>query len=235
MPADSPNSDSQPVLSYQGNTDLHETTYDLSSTKCLGTFRTMAPASSSPPAETRPLNPNVYRPVTPPSHPSIASSHDGSSKVFTKFPFSTVALIRVVAIAFSITLVVLECDGRRQDSGRAGLFIFLAIMQLLWLTFALLSQGNPRRGDRRKGFTIDLGFVTCIFGRQGYDEDSDVTLGWIGGSSGKKSTAIRWLYTGLDITFAVISFIAGVVAAGNPYCWYWESNVAISVIALVTA
>ncbi|OHE91318.1 hypothetical protein CORC01_13391 [Colletotrichum orchidophilum] len=234
MPVYSDKPDSQQALSYRDNTyPSYDIKYDLPSTKFLGTLKTM---SSLP--ENRPLNPSViFRSLTPPSQHSSTSSHNGSSPVFLKFIISTVALLRFIAVALSLTLVFLECDGRRRYDGLAKLFISLAILQLLWLTIALLVQGRHRPNIRNKPVIIDLGCVKCIFGRRGWggDDDEESTggiLSWFHDDK-KKRKALSWVYTALDITFAASSFTSGVIAAGDPYCWLYEGHVGIAVVAIV--
>ncbi|OHW97421.1 hypothetical protein CSPAE12_03995 [Colletotrichum incanum] len=245
MPSDSLKShiNHYPVLSFQDNTDpLHcDTIYDLPSTKCLGTFRTMATGCSSP-AENRPLNPNVmFPPMTPPSHASSdhhypSGDDGGSSKVFARFPFSFVGALRVPTIALSIVLVVLEIKGRY--SGLSGLFITFAILQLIWLVLALLTQGRCRRGGRRRGCTIDLGFVKCIFGRRGRDDDTYEGVGmgmlaWMNDDGSKPSKMMGLMYTAFDIIFASMAFTTGVLAANEEDYWQWYDHVAIAVIAIL--
>ncbi|KAI3545793.1 hypothetical protein CSPX01_04717 [Colletotrichum filicis] len=236
------------ALSYTDNTHHyppHDIVYDLPSTKFLGSLKTMA---SSPP-ENRPLNPNVvFRPLTPTSHHSSASSHNGggsgtySPLVFLKFIINSVALLRFIAVALSLTLVILEWDGRRRYESLSKVFIFLATLQLLWLTFALLAQGGHKRSDRNKPVIVDLGCVKCIFGRRGRrgdgggDDDEESHGGmrrWFDGDDKKKRRALGWLYTALDITFAAVSFTSGVIAAGEPYCWHYEDHVGIAVVAII--
>ncbi|GKT46435.1 uncharacterized protein ColSpa_06616 [Colletotrichum spaethianum] len=241
MPSDSLKSDihQYPVPSFPVNTDpLHyDITYDLPSTKCLGTFRTMATASSSP-AENRPLNPNVvFRPMTPPSHASGFShpggDDGGSPKVCATFIFSVVDALRVFTIALSIVLVVLEFIGHYE--GVAKLYISLAILQLIWLILALVLRCHHRRSGRRKGFTIDLGFVQCIFGRRGRKNDSyeeGGVLAWMEDDGSKRSMVVGLVYTAIDITFAVITFTAGVVAAGAPDFWGFGKHVGIAIVAI---
>ncbi|KAK1728612.1 uncharacterized protein BDZ83DRAFT_648564 [Colletotrichum acutatum] len=204
---------------------------------------------ASSPSESRPLNPNVvFRPLTPTSHHSSApSSHNGSGlsspMVFVRFIINSVALLRFIAVALSLTLVILEWDGRRRYESLSKVFIFLATLQLLWLTFALLVQGGShRRVDRNKPVVVDLGCVKCIFGRRGRrgdgggddDEESHGGMrGWFDGDDKKKRRALGWVYTAVDITFAAISFTSGVIAAGEPYCWRYETYVGIAVVAII--
>ncbi|GKT86242.1 hypothetical protein CT0861_06414 [Colletotrichum tofieldiae] len=245
MPSDSLKShiNHYPVPSLQDNADPthYDATYDLPSTKCLGTFRTMATGCSSPP-ENRPLNPNVmFPPMTPPSHASSDYYHPGgdegvSPKVFAKFPFSFVGALRVLTIALSIVLIVLEIKGRY--SGLSGLFITFAILQFFWLILALLTQGRGRRGGRRRGCTIDLGFVKCIFGRRGRDDDAHEgggmgMLAWMDDGGSKESMMMGLVYTALDVIFAANAFTTGVLAADEADFWIWQDHAAIAVIAIL--
>ncbi|KXH65464.1 hypothetical protein CSAL01_10645 [Colletotrichum salicis] len=229
-------------LSYTDNTyyyPSYDIIYDLPSTKFLGSLKTMAF-----PPENRPLNPSVvFRPLTPPSQHSSASSHNGGSSplVYLKFIINSVAFLRFIAVALSLTLVILEWDGRRRYEGLSKLFIFLATLQLVWLTFALLAQGGHRRGDRNKPVIVDLGCVKCIFGRRGrrgdggdHDGESNGGMrGWFDGNDKKRRRALGWVYTAFDIAFAAISFTSGVIAAGEPYCWHYEDHVGIAVVAII--
>ncbi|KAK1590092.1 uncharacterized protein LY79DRAFT_670244 [Colletotrichum navitas] len=156
MPSsDSLKSGSYSILPSQDNT--HDITYDLPSTKCLSTFRSMTTVSTSA-AENRPLNHDVVLPLgTPPSSaasdfyaPSagVSASDDGCSpRVLARFAFSPVAALHVAAIPFAIPLAVIEVQGRSWRDGLATFFIVLASMQLAWLVVALLTQSHFSRAS----------------------------------------------------------------------------------------
>ncbi|KAK1993340.1 hypothetical protein LX36DRAFT_257791 [Colletotrichum falcatum] len=229
--------------------DTYDITYDLPSTKFLGTFRSMATASSTS-AENRPLNANaVFPPGTPPSRASASDHHhpggdDGRSpRVLTRFAFSPIAALRVATIPFAIVLVVVEVQGKSWRDGLATFFIIMACMQLNWLVAALLTQshfvgggGGGRRGD---GFTVDLGFVQCIFGRRrrrGDDAgEGEGTPTWMKDGGSKRSGRANMVYTAIDVVFGIITLIAGIVAATDPACWSWGLHVGVAIVGIFLA
>lgn len=251
MPSDSLKSgfNLYPVPSFQDNTDTphrdlpYDITYDLPSTKCLGTLRTMASASFSP-AENRPLNPNVvFRPESPSSRAPSDSPHigsdgvdDGSPRVFARFGFSFVSVLRVLAIAFTIALIVVEFKGRRWSPGPADVFIAFTILQLIWLILALLTQGyRRRRSGHGEGFTVDLGFVKCIFGRRrrsDYALEGPGLLAWMDDNGSKCSRVVLLLFTAVDIAFAAILLATGILASNNSYTWNYHDDTSIAVVAI---
>ncbi|KAK2014335.1 hypothetical protein LZ32DRAFT_603697 [Colletotrichum eremochloae] len=256
MSSDSLKSGIYPILPSQDNTGPphHDVTYDLPSTKCLGTFRTMATASP-PSAENRPLNHNiVFPPGTPPSraasdlyHPGTGGDNDGCSpRVLARFAFSPVAALRVAAIPLAVALVVIEVQGKTWRDGLATLFIVLAGLQLAWLVVALLTQGHLSRGGgggggggggrRGTGFTVDLGFVQCIFGRRrrrGDDAgEEEGLLAWMKEDGRKRGNRVNTVYTTVDIAFAAITLTAGIVAATDPRCWSWGLHAGVAVFGI---
>ncbi|KAK1978209.1 hypothetical protein LZ30DRAFT_784329 [Colletotrichum cereale] len=253
MPSDSLKSGIYPVPHSQDNT-----THDLLSTKCLGTFRSMATASP-PTAGNRPLNHNVvFPPGTPPSraatsdfyHPGAGATHDGSSPgVMATFAFSPVAALRVLAIPFAVALVIFEVQGRTDRNGLAVVFIVLASIQLAWLVVALLTQAYIQRrgggggggggGGQGNGFTVDLGIVECVFGRRRRRGD-DAYQGegmpaWMKDEGSKRGNSAGTVYTALDIAFGTITLTAGIVAATDPLCWSWGLHVPVAIIGIFLA
>ncbi|KAF9876175.1 hypothetical protein CkaCkLH20_06118 [Colletotrichum karsti] len=242
-----PSLDTQVLSSRQDISTLDDIiTRDLSSTKCLGTYKTMASPTPSSPAAAAPttpppppaeapktLNPNVFRPATPPSH---HHSDDGRGpKRAVSFIFPTVIVLRVVAIALAITLIVLEFERTGRYHGIGPFPVVLAFFQLFWLVFAVLRDlGRGGSGGRNKGFTVDLGFVKCIFGRRGHeDEDAgEMLLGWVPGDSGKKLKKAVLFTTATDLVFATITFTVGMVVKGG---WHWSWGSGIYVVAFVIA
>lgn len=194
-----------------------------------------APTLPSPPLN--PLTPNVYRPA-PPSH----HADDGDDpKVAARFAFSAVVLLRIVAIAFAVILVVLEFERKHGYYGLGAFPIVLAFFQLFWLVFATLRDLGCPGGGRSKGFSLDFGFVKCIFGRRGYDDaDEDegrMLLGWAPFDSGKKKWRRGLVVTVVDLVFATVSFALGMVVMGShayPH-WLWNDYVAICAVAFVVA
>ncbi|KAK6223760.1 hypothetical protein QIS74_03704 [Colletotrichum tabaci] len=244
MPSDSLKSDTAihyPFLSFQDNTNQpsYDITYDLPSTKCLGTFRTMATASHLP-TENRPLNPNaVFPPASLTSRACSDSSRDGSGspRVFARLNFNFVRVLRAVAIAFAIGLVAVECTKHNPFYRVSALFIFFSVAQLVWLVLALLTQGNRRRRGHGTCFAVDLGFVECIFRRRGRDDDDDGherggLLSWLVDDGGKQRKIKGLVYTAIDIIFAIVTFALGVVATTDPRCWESDSHVPIAVLGI---
>ncbi|KAK2060700.1 hypothetical protein LY76DRAFT_509476 [Colletotrichum caudatum] len=259
MPSDSLKSGIYPILpSPQDNT--HDITYDLPSTKCLGTFRSMATAST-PSAENRPLNHSVVFPPVPPISraasgffPSGSSGDDASPtppRVLARFAFGPVAALRVAAVPLAIALVVIEVQGKTRRDGLATFFIVLASMQLAWLVVALLAQshfsraavGGGRRGGgggggQGNGFTVDLGFFECVFGRRRRRKDdvgeAEGMLAWMKkDGAGKRGSRADTVYTVVDIAFATITLTAGIFAATDPRCWSWGLHAGVAVFGII--
>ncbi|KAK2049826.1 hypothetical protein LZ31DRAFT_289049 [Colletotrichum somersetense] len=256
MPSDSLKSGIYPILpSPQDNT--HDITYDLPSTKCLGTFRSMATASP-PSAENRPLNHSVvFPPGSPLSRaasdffPAGSSGDDGSPtppRVLARFAFSPVAALRVAAVPFAIALVVIEIQGKTWRNGLAVFFIVLASLQLAWLVVALLTQSHLSRaaagggrggggGGQGNGFTVDLGFVECVFGRRRRRKDdvgeAEGMLAWMKDGAGKRSNRVDTVYTVVDIAFAAITLTAGIFAATDRRCWAWGLHAGVAVFGII--
>ncbi|TQN68205.1 hypothetical protein CSHISOI_07253 [Colletotrichum shisoi] len=243
MPSDSLKSDTAihyPLLSFQDNTNQpsYDITYDLPSTKCLGTFRTMVTASHSP-TENRPLNPSVVFPPASLTSRVCSDSLDGSGspRAFARLTFSFVRALRAVAIAFAISLVVVNCTTQNSYYRASALFVFFFVAQLVWLVLALLTQGNRRRRDRGMCFTVDFGFVGCIFRRRGRDNDDngyerDGLLSWLVDDGGRQRKIKSLVYTAVDTIFAIITFTLGVVATSNHGLWHSEQHVPVAVLGI---
>ncbi|KAF6824187.1 hypothetical protein CMUS01_10346 [Colletotrichum musicola] len=236
--------------------------YDLICTKYLGTLRTMAyspsrSASPVPVAEAaaapllpaggspRPLNPNVFRPG-PPSHHSLSSSHDGSSPAkppLARFVINTVGLLRLTALGITIAVLVLQFKALDRSYSRpeARFFVFLAFVQLFWLASALLAeefhQRRPRRGDsKRREVKIDLGCVTCIFGRPRRESDEE-------GAGGDEHFLLheklgKWSKRGLvvsaiDVVVAWCTFSTAIRARDAGYIWGWNYYGEISTLCFI--
>ncbi|KAF6816432.1 hypothetical protein CPLU01_13859 [Colletotrichum plurivorum] len=237
--------------------------YDLICTKYLGTLRTMAyspsrSASPVPVAEAaapllsaesspaRPLNPNVFRPGAP-SHVSLSSSHDVSSSTakppLARFVINTVGLLRLTALGITIAVLVLQFKALDRSYSRpeARFFVFLAFVQLFWLASALLAeefhQRRPRRGDsKRREVKIDLGCVTCIFGRPRRESDEE-------GAGGDEYFLLheklgKWSKRGLvvsaiDVVVAWCTFSTAVRARDAGYIWGWNYYGQISTLCFI--
>lgn len=250
--------------------------YDLVCTKYLGTLRTMAysPARSASPAPVEaatapllpaasptrqpppPLNANVFR--GPPSHHSLSpsSSHGGSNSngsspagkpPLARFVLNTVGLLRVVAGALTIAVIVLQFAAvdRSYYRTNAPFFIFLAFVQLFWHLFALLVEecaNRSRRHRRTRQLKIDLGFVTCIFGRPGRDEDGGaggdeyvLMGGWVpGGERMGKWSKRSLLLSAIDFLVAWGTFAIALTAdLGGSYIWGWVNYHEISILSFI--
>ncbi|KAJ5010183.1 hypothetical protein K4K57_007573 [Colletotrichum sp. SAR 10_99] len=232
----------------QDNYPYHPIDIEISreaSIKCLGTYKTMASPTSTSPAPApapptavspRPLHPNVYRPITPPSPTGAAPS-----KPAANFVLRTVAILRALALIFAIVLLVLEFEGRRHYSF-ATFFIVVAFFQLFWLAFSLLAEILPaQHHGRRKGVTLDFGVVKCIFGRSGYPDDSDdeeagMLLMGFAGDVPRKWNRRDLLFSVVDLALGSTTFGIAVTNVNGNGRWYaWETFHTIGAIALVVA
>ncbi|KAL0941924.1 uncharacterized protein CTRU02_204688 [Colletotrichum truncatum] len=243
--------EAKPCPAYQDAPPTLDIYHELSSTKFLGTLRTMtspvayspvpAPATpvveSTSAAQPKPLNPGVYRPASL-SHHSISSNDGSSPRVVAKFIVNTVAVIRLLAIGFSIALVVLLFSDYTNHNPGVGFFIFLMFAQLSWQAFALLMQGSHRRrrSEPKKDLTLDLGCVKCIFAGRRRDNqdggDGDALLGWVPGDAGKRLSRSGLIYTASDLLFAVLMFTLAMISGTDPWALFWQQSLARAVSAL---
>ncbi|KAF6811030.1 hypothetical protein CSOJ01_05954 [Colletotrichum sojae] len=256
---------SSPVTPHTPHNREEDIPYDLICTKYLGTLRTMAyspcrSASPVPAAEaaaapllpaggspTRPLNPNVFRPG-PPSHHSLSSSHDGSGSSpakppLARFVINTVGLLRLTALGITIAVLVLQFKALDRSYSRpeARFFVFLAFVQLFWLASALLAeefhQRRPRRSDsKRREVKIDLGCVTCIFGRPRKEGDEEGAGGdecfLLGDKLGKWSKR-GLLVSAVDVVVAWCTFSTAMRAREAGFIWGWKNYGEISTLCFI--
>lgn len=228
--------------------------YDLICTKYLGTLRTMAysPSRSASPVPAapapRPLNPDVLRPG-PPSHHSLSSSHDGGSSPakppLARFIINTVGLLRLAALGITIAVIVLQFKALDRSYSRpeARFFVFLAFVQLFWLAFALLAEECGRRRPRHRGgdserreVKIDLGFVTCIFGRpprRGADEEAGGDEYFLLGEKLGKWSKRGLVVSAADVVVAWCTFSIAIRARDAGFIWGWNNYGEISTLCFI--